>query len=57
MPSSLIHGKYVICKVISHTEAHVIADGAVFQRDGTIVDIGPFSELAAKYQPDDCFGL
>ena len=56
MPSSLIHGKYVICKVVSRAEAHVIADGAVFQRDGTIIDIGPYQELAAKYQPDAVFG-
>ena len=56
MPSSLIHGKYVICKVISRTEAHVIADGAVFQRDGTIIDIGPYQELAVKYQPEVIFG-
>ena len=56
MPSSLIHGKYVICNVISRTEAHVIEDGAVFQRDGTIIDIGPYGELAAKYQPDVVFG-
>jgi 5-methylthioadenosine/S-adenosylhomocysteine deaminase len=56
MPSSLIHGKYVICQVISRTEAHVIEDGAVFQRNGTISDIGPYGELAAKYQPDVVFG-
>ena len=56
MPSSLIHGKYVICKVISRTEAHVIADGAVFQRDGTIIDIGPYQELVVKYQPEVIFG-
>jgi 5-methylthioadenosine/S-adenosylhomocysteine deaminase len=56
MPSSLIHGKYVICNVISRTEAHVIEDGAVFQRNGTIIDIGPYGELAAKYQPDVVFG-
>ena len=56
MPSSLIRGKYVICNVISRTEAHVIQDGAVFQRDGTIIDIGPYGELAAKYQPDVVFG-
>jgi 5-methylthioadenosine/S-adenosylhomocysteine deaminase len=56
MPSSLIHGKYVICKVVSRTDTHVIPDGAVFQRDGTIVDIGPHRELAAKYQPDHVFG-
>jgi 5-methylthioadenosine/S-adenosylhomocysteine deaminase len=56
MPSSLIHGKYVICKVISRADAHVIEDGAVFQRDGTIIDIGSYGELAAKYQPDVVFG-
>jgi 5-methylthioadenosine/S-adenosylhomocysteine deaminase len=56
MASSLIHGKYVICKVISRTEAQVIENGAVFQRDGTIVDIGRYQDLAAKYQPDEVLG-
>jgi cytosine/adenosine deaminase-related metal-dependent hydrolase len=56
MASSLIHGKYVICQVISRTEAEVIENGAVFQRDGTIIDIGPYQELAAKYQPDEVLG-
>src|SRR5262245_27512857 len=56
MPSSLIHGKYVICKVTSRTEAQVIEDGAIFQRDGTILDIGPYQELVTKYQPDDFCG-
>ena len=56
MASSLIRGKYVICKVISRTEAEVIEDGALFQRDGTIVDIGRYRDLAARYQPDDVFG-
>lgn len=56
MASSLIHGKYVICKVTSRTDAEVIEDGAVFQRDGTIIDIGTHQDLAAKYQPDDVFG-
>src|SRR5919109_2006929 len=56
MPSSLVHGKYVVCKVLSRTEAYVIEDGAVFQRDGTILDIGPRRELAAKYRPDDVIG-
>jgi len=56
MGSSLIHGKYVICKVSSRTDAQVIEDGAVFQQDGTIVDVGTYDDLAAKYQPDDVFG-
>ena len=48
MASSLIHGKYVICQVISRTEAQVIEDGAVFQRDGTIVDIGPYQRTGGE---------
>jgi 5-methylthioadenosine/S-adenosylhomocysteine deaminase len=56
MASSLIRGKYIICKVVSRTEAQIIEDGAVFQRDGTIIDIGPYQELAGKYQPDDVLG-
>ena len=56
MASSLIRGKYVICKVTSHTEAQVIEDGAVFQRDGTIIEIGKHRDLTAKYQPDDVIG-
>jgi 5-methylthioadenosine/S-adenosylhomocysteine deaminase len=56
MSSSLIHGKYVICKVINRAEVQVIENGAVFQRDGTIIDIGTRQELAAQYQPDEVFG-
>lgn len=56
MASSLIRGKYVICKVTSRTEAQVVEDGAVFQRDGTIIDIGPYEDLAVKYQPDEILG-
>lgn len=56
MASSLIRGKYVICKVTSRTDAQVIADGAVFQRDGTIIDIGPDEDLMTKYQPDEILG-
>jgi hypothetical protein len=56
MVSSLIRGKYVICKILSRTEPEVIEDGAVFQRDGTIVDIGPYEPLAATYEPDEVLG-
>ncbi|MBI4192572.1 MAG: amidohydrolase family protein [Betaproteobacteria bacterium] len=56
MPSSLIRGKYVICKVTGRHEAQVIEDGAVFQRDGVIVKIGPYPELAAKYRADETVG-
>src|SRR5262245_46059772 len=56
MGSSLIHGKYVICKVSSRTDAQVIEDGAIFQQDGTIVDVGTYDDLVAQYQPDVVFG-
>jgi cytosine/adenosine deaminase-related metal-dependent hydrolase len=56
MPSSIVRGRYLISKVISPTEAVVIPDGAVYQLDGTIVEIGPYADLAAKYTPDEVIG-
>jgi len=44
MGSTLIRGKYVVVKVTSRTEAAVVADGAVFQRDGIVIDVGPYVE-------------
>ena len=32
MPSSLLRGKYVICKVEGRRDARVVEDGAVYQR-------------------------
>ncbi|MBM3560076.1 MAG: amidohydrolase family protein, partial [Alphaproteobacteria bacterium] len=56
MPTSLIRGRYVICKAMSRNEAVVIEDGAVFQRDGVIVEVGKHAELAARHRPDDVLG-
>ena len=56
MASSLIRGKYVVAKVASRTEVEVIPDGAVFQRDGTIVEIGHHADLAARHRPDEVLG-
>ena len=56
MASSLIRGKYVICRAVSRTSAEVIEDGAVFQRDGRIVEVGKFAELAPKYRADETLG-
>jgi 5-methylthioadenosine/S-adenosylhomocysteine deaminase len=56
MALSLIRGKYVICKIRSRTTADVIEDGAVVQRDGTILAVGPYAALAQQYQPDETFG-
>jgi cytosine/adenosine deaminase-related metal-dependent hydrolase len=56
MASSLIRGKYVVVKVESRTEARVVADGAVFQRDGVVVEVGPYAELQARHRPDEVLG-
>jgi len=56
MASSLIRGKYVVVKVESRMEARVIADGAVFQRDGVVVEVGPYAELQARHRPDEVLG-
>ena len=56
MSSSLIRGRHVVCKATGRTDATVIDDGAVFQKNGVIVEIGPYRELAAKHQPDEVLG-
>ena len=56
MPTSLIRGKYVICGVVDRHEATIIEDGAVFQRDGVIVDIGAHEALAARHRADTVIG-
>jgi cytosine/adenosine deaminase-related metal-dependent hydrolase len=56
MSSTLIRGKYVICKVTGRHDAHIVENGAVFQRDGVIVDIGPYAALAAKHHADETLG-
>ena len=46
MSSSLIRGKYVICRAGDDADSTtVISDGAVLQRDGVIVDVGPYDQL------------
>ena len=56
MSSSLIRGKHVVCKATGRADALVIDDGAVFQENGVIVEVGPYRELAAKHQPDELLG-
>jgi 5-methylthioadenosine/S-adenosylhomocysteine deaminase len=56
MATSLIRGKYVICKVSNRTATEVITDGAVVQRDGIIIDVGSYQEVAPRYQPDEVLG-
>jgi cytosine/adenosine deaminase-related metal-dependent hydrolase len=56
MPSTLIRGKHVICKASDRHTVDMIDDGAIFQQDGKIVEIGSYEDLAAKYQPDQILG-
>src|SRR6266851_3369122 len=56
MGTSLIRGKYIICQITNRTTAEVIVDGAVVQRDGVIIDVGPYQDMATRYQPDDVLG-
>ena len=56
MSSSLIRGKYIIGRVIDNNRAEVIEDGAIFQRDGKIVEIGAEEDLSGRYQPDEVLG-
>ena len=50
MSSSLVRGKYVIGRVIDNDRAEVIEDGAIFQRDGKIVEIGAEEDLSGRHQ-------
>ena len=56
MPSSLIRGKYVVRKVVSRTEVDLVEDGAIFQRDGEIVDVGAFADLARRHATGEVIG-
>jgi cytosine/adenosine deaminase-related metal-dependent hydrolase len=56
MASSLIRGRSVICRVTGPTEVLMLADAAVFQRDGRIVEVGSYAELATRHRPDEVLG-
>jgi len=57
MATSLIRGKYVICRAgADAADTTIISDGAVFQRDGVIVDVGPYEKLMETVQADEVIG-
>jgi cytosine/adenosine deaminase-related metal-dependent hydrolase len=57
MPSSLIRGKYVVSRAGADAESsNMITDGAVFQRDGVIEDVGPYETLKSRYAADEEIG-
>jgi 5-methylthioadenosine/S-adenosylhomocysteine deaminase len=56
MPSTLIKGKYVLCKVSDQDMVEAISDGAVFQKDGEIIDVGKYDTIKARYTADEEIG-
>ena len=56
MVSSLIWGRYLVSRVISDDSSEIIENGALFQRDGEIVEVGAYSDLKSKYSPDEEVG-
>ena len=56
MPSTLVRGKYVICKVTGPGSAEVINDGAVLQRDGRIEEVGGYQELRDRHPDAEVIG-
>ena len=56
MASSLIRGKYVICKVTGAESAEVISDGAVYQRDGEIIEVGRYDDLRVRHPGEELIG-
>jgi len=51
MSTSLIRGRYVIARA-DGPAPEVIEDGAVLQRDGVIVEVGPAADLVRRHYPD-----
>ena len=56
MASSIIRGKHVIARVIDDNGSEIVDDGAVYQEDGAIVEVGKFEELIGRYSPDEVVG-
>ena len=56
MSSSLVRGKYVICKVTGPNSAEVVSDGAVYQRDGVIVEVGRYENLKERHPGEEVIG-
>jgi cytosine/adenosine deaminase-related metal-dependent hydrolase len=56
MRTSLIRARYVIRRAVGRTQVAMVEDGAVFQRDCTIVEVGRYDELVTRCQPDEVLG-
>jgi 5-methylthioadenosine/S-adenosylhomocysteine deaminase len=56
LASSLVRGKYVICRITGRDSAEVVSDGAVYQEDGAIVEVGKYDDLKAKHPDAEVIG-
>ena len=56
MSSTLVRGKYVVRKITGPDSADVVSDGAVFQRDGEIVEVGGYDDLKARHPEAEVIG-
>ena len=57
MATSLIRGKYVVSRAGTDADSSVvIADGAIFQRDGVIEDVGSYGDLKSRHNADEEIG-
>ena len=56
MASSLVYGKYVICKITGRDSAEVVSDGAVYQQDGEFVEVGRYEDLRARHPEAEVMG-
>ncbi|MCE2463879.1 MAG: amidohydrolase family protein [Dehalococcoidia bacterium] len=57
MATSLIRGKYLVSRAGTDADSSVvITDGAVFQRDGVIEDVGSYDDLKSRHSADEEIG-
>ena len=55
MTSSIVHGKYVITRA-SGAETNVLENGAVYERDGVVEDVGTVGEIKGRHPDVPVFG-
>ena len=56
MSSSIIRGKYLVARVLDDGASEIIRDGALYQENGEIKDVGPYAEVKSRRHPDEEIG-
>jgi len=51
MTTSIVRGRYVVCRAVDRYGAEIVENGAVLQTDGVVAAIGDFAELSRRH-PD-----